>query len=359
MFDYVKKGLIGMATVCALAACSLGGAQFSPEEIVTQAVNESKHFSAYYSEAQMKMNLEEIQQEMTIREWRDEKASKIRVEVESANGEKSVTVNDGEKILSYTVGEDYAYELGLGDMELPSYRDQVLKSLSMLQERSDIEIVGEDTLLGQDVYHIKATPKQEGGLFGVEEYWIDQKNWFVLKWKNELYDGSKSEFTVLNIDFEPQLDENIFTLDFGDKEIEIRNIEEMNPAQEVSLEEAVELMGEKFLTLEDEVYSLKNIEFVGVDSLSHQEVILSYHKEELPQFSLSIFKPVDDIQGTALFGGEETINVRGTEGMYIKNDYLTMLTWDEASWRYSIMVENPSITLEELKALVEKMEMLQ
>lgn len=114
----------------------------------------------------------------------------------------------------------------------------------------------------------------------------------------------------------------------------------------ISLSEVKELLSKSFLYLKDSEYTLKDTNIMMIDHKEFpDEIIQNYTKEGKPAFTLSVANPKEksEIGGIQ---GEKEITVRGNNGIYLDSN-VNIITFDEKDLRYSMIINDKNITLEE------------
>lgn len=131
--DKMKKIIYSAALVLtlSLAACS-NEENYSPQEILNQAMQETSELDSFYGEYKMTMD---DGTEILSKQW--EKNGKTRVEMVDSTGEESIAVNDGKTLSSYskTANEVIIFELG-SDVEnfvRPTLKEQALRTLELIK----------------------------------------------------------------------------------------------------------------------------------------------------------------------------------------------------------------------------------
>lgn len=106
----MKKIIYSAALILtlSLAACS-NTEDYSPQEILNQAMQETSELTSYYGEYKIIMN---DGTEVQSKQW--EKNGKNRVEVIDSTGEESFAINDGKTLTSYTKSTNTAIIIELG-----------------------------------------------------------------------------------------------------------------------------------------------------------------------------------------------------------------------------------------------------
>jgi outer membrane lipoprotein-sorting protein len=347
----MKKMIYSAALILTLSlgACS-NAEDYSPQEILNQAMQETSDINSYYGEFKMELDGENP---YTGKQW--EKNGKIRIETVESNGDETVNINDGTTITSYnkTTNSGFIFKLDENDPEgftQSTLKEQAQKTLGLVKDTHDISVGKDEKIAGRDTYHLIAKAKKSDSLIGDMEIWVDKKTWMTLKTVSTTED---MHMTMEYTKFEPnaKIDDAQFVADIpADADMQV---EQIGPADQITIEEAKELLG-NFLTFpEKDGLSLLSIE--DMDVAETGEIALTYLKNGDPAFTLSIFKPADPLAPLA----DEAMEVRGLPGAKMDAEYYRFLHWDEEGLRYGIIFDNLDLTYEEVLALTEQMEMVQ
>ncbi|NWO14223.1 MULTISPECIES: sigma-E factor regulatory protein RseB domain-containing protein [Virgibacillus] len=346
-----------------MSACTPDSNQFSPKEMVNKVLTTEKETNvAYYGESTTvtKENETEVER-FVMKEWRDG-TGKIRVEIEGNKEEPiSIAVNDGASLISYEPKQKQA--LIMDDQEMlalnqPSPMDQVNFILEQISKTHEIRTGKEQKIAGRQTQLVIAEPKAKDQLYGRQELWIDKENWIVLKMNATI--GNQTVETEYNqINFEADIADEKYSLKLP-KDVEVKNMNELNSNRKVTLEEAREQMGSTFLYVpEAEDIVLSNVELIELaGEFSRMEVSMDYTKNNIPIFNLSVFPiPNEDNNDIETFtaSNEKRITFRGVDGVYTEDDTYQMLLWDEQGLRYSIMIMDADLSLNQIKQFVNKM----
>ncbi len=330
-----------------LAACS-ETENYSPQEILNNAMQETADLSSYYAEYTMDLGDGTI---ATAKQWT--KNNKIRTEVQESNGETSLAINDGKQIISYLSSEKTAtvFDLNTGSEEylMPTLKEQVMSMYNLIKDTHEITFADDEKIAGHDTYHLIAKVKDKGTLFGDMEIWVDKKTWMPLK--STIVSGditSTSEYTK----YEPNtnIDDSVFVIDLPDDVIIQK--ETIDLPSQITLEEA-KLLHESFLVVPESTgYTIDTIEDMHVEDTN--EIAFNYVKNDVLQFTLSIFKPAEPLTDI-----EEPITVRGIQGSLSDLTNFRFLQWEENGLRYNVIFENPDLSSDEFLEHAEKMEFVQ
>ncbi|WP_195892845.1 LolA family protein [Bacillus massiliigorillae] len=347
-----KEWMALMISIAVMGGCSQQMTA-SAEEIVSNAIEAGKEVEAYYAEATMKIyEKDQLKEESTIKEFVDV-SGKRKVITEDKNKKQRVTaLNDGKQLLMYDEGNRQAMSMDISNIDMPtsSPKDQMNMMLNAVKDSHKREIVGEEKINGFDTTHIKLTSKEKNDIMGDMDFWIDQKTWFVIK--NESQTGDiKSVMEYKKIDFSPKFEENTFKLNIPDS-IKIIPMEDMNKETEGTIVDAEAAIGKPFLQFNVDDATVESIKINKLKGeLNRTEVNISYKNDEGPLFHLAVFKtPEGDklkIKGN--------YKVRGQNAEYL--ELIRNISWDEDGVRYSLLIENPKLSLEDVLKMTEKMKL--
>ncbi|MFJ7953885.1 outer membrane lipoprotein carrier protein LolA [Lysinibacillus sp. NPDC096418] len=350
-------GLVATLSI-GLFACNTES-PFSPQEVIAQVLQETEAISSYYGEYTMDMG--EVGGLAKVKEWT--KDGKRRIEMTTEDGEHNITVYDGVHTISFDVVKNHVLKMELPEEQLEglnsqSPKEQAEMTLNMVKDTHTISIANEEKIAGRDTYHIVAKTKKADTLFGDLDIWIDKKTWQTLKMTTISF-GNKMTTEYTKMDTDIKIDDTKFILDIPkDATIEEVNLEDNLP-EEVSLEVLKEKLGEFLMVPEAD--GLQAIKFEDMRVEERPEFAITYVKDDLPAFSVSVFKIVGNYTE---FGGEQTlmekeIEVRGKKGTRIEQGDFRLINWQENGYQYSIMAENKDLTVEDLLAYTEKMSIVQ
>jgi len=346
---------IGLCVILLLAACGEAGIM-SPNKMLSKALAEEEKVS-YYGEVTFTSNMQELG-EMTMKEWRDQEKSRVEVK---EDGNEVIAVNDGATLQMYQEATNEVMQFSseeLQDMQV-SPKEQINMLLSSIEDTHEVEKLGNEEVSGRDTVHLKATAKEDGELFGDQELWIDSEHWVVLKMimETDAYD-SVMEYT--KIEFDPNFEEGIFELDIPEGAT-IEEMDENNFEEEISLEEAKDILGDNFLYLtEADGYEIDRITLFALEELESKIVTLEYTDNGTTSFTLAITSAEDIAEQLEVFGKDaEETKVRNEEGIYIESGMLRTLIWNEATFQYSLDRIDPKLTLEDLLDMTEEMEVME
>ncbi len=338
-----------------LAGCS-GEMAASSEDIIANVLDSENKFEAYYGKAVMKhYEGKELMGEMELEEFAGKDGKRKIITTDKLKGDATAySVNDGKEILSYEEGSDVAHRLDLvmdENTATMTQKEQLTMLFDGIKETHTIEIAEEKKILDFDTYHLKATAKSKDAILGDMEFWVDQKTWFVLK-SITIAGDIRSEIEYTEIQFSPNFTEETFTLDLPEN-VEVKDLESEFQSQTGSVEEAAKALGEPFLLFHDSAAELESVEWYELKGeINRTEVNILYKKENIPSFMLTVF-PTPEEPGMEIQEGD--YKVRGQNAEYMKE--IKSISWDENGLRYSIMIQHPDLTIEEVVQLAENMEL--
>ncbi|MFJ7736222.1 outer membrane lipoprotein carrier protein LolA [Lysinibacillus sp. NPDC097287] len=357
-----KKSLRAVGLVTALSigliACNTESS-YSPQEVVAQALQETKEISSYYAEYTLDMG--EIGGKAEVKEW--VKDGKRRIEMTTENEEHNITVYDGLQMISLDVVKNHVLKMELPEEQLDGLNNQSPKEqaemmLNMVKDTHSISITGEEKIGGRDTYHIVAKAKKEDTLFGDLDVWIDKKTWQMLKITTINF-GNKMTTEYTKMDTETKIEDTQFTLDIPeDATVEEVNLEDNLP-EKVSLDVLKEKLGQFLMVPEADGLQVIKIEDMRVEE--RPEFAITYVKDDLPAFSVSVFKIIGNYTefGVDSAVREKEIEVRGQKGTLMEQGDFRLISWQENGYQYSIIAENPDLTVEDILAFTEKMTIVQ
>lgn len=325
----------------------------SAEEIIHNAIESEKKVTTYQGKADVTIYEEkELTDHILLEEYVADGKRKVITESQ-LNDEQVVALNDGTNMIMYDMAKQEAFEMDvteLGDYANLSPKEQFKMMMESMQDSHTHELVGEEKLLDYDTYHIKVKANDADNLLGDMEIWVEQKTWFVVKVVSEA-GGLKTELEYTELDLSPELSEETFTLDIPDN-VEITNLEDSFGPDKVTIEEAEEALGQAFLVFPEDEVVLTDLGMYDFSSeLERYEVELNYtSKDDIPMFTLSIFPTPDDVEVET---GDYTI--RGNDAEY--EEIIHGLIWDEDGLRYTLLITNPDVEVEDVIELAETMQL--
>lgn len=330
--------------------------QVSAEEIIHNAIESEKEVNEYYGKSEIKLfEGEEMTEHMTMEEYVSGMEKKM-VTKGLLQGEEVETVNNGESMILYDKSTGTAQKMDTGelaDIYAKSPKDNYKMLLDDMQDSHTYELAGEEKLLDRDTFHIKMKAKESGNLLGDMDLWVDKDTWMVVK--TILKAGNiRTESEYVELDFSPEFDEATFTLDIPD-DVEITDTADNFASESVTVEEAEEALGQAFYLFSEEDVTLQEIELQetnmsqGSEEIKRNELNLVYtSKEDVPLFSLAVFPAPEDMPLET-----SDLEIRGKAAEY--DETINLIIWDEEDLRYSLIITNPDLEMEEITKLTEEM----
>lgn len=363
----VKVFCTGLITIGILSGCSiLSKDTIIPSDIINKAISIYEKPQSYYSEAVMRTSENnKLTDKLTIKEWSDNSGAKVkrRCEVSSDNSGEVISTNDGNQMLIYMKKDKKAMKMnadfGLGE-DSNNYKQQVMKELGSISKTHDLTYKGEEVVNSFKAFHLFAKPKQKNTLLGDVNYWIDEDDWFVVKSTSESA-NTKTEMEYTKIEFSPKLDANLFVQDIpSDIKIQDLDNDASLKGNTIDLEQAKKIAGKAILTLKDNsVYKLKSVTVSDMTKLKRKEINQVYEKNGAEALMLTTVVFYDGKSPEADSGlrleGEKDITVRGKKGTSME-EYIKCISWSEDTFNYSLLIEDPTLTIDDCKKLVESLQ---
>ncbi len=325
----------------------------NPKQIIERVLDSSNTFESYYSKGVTNyFEGDELMISFTIEEYRSHDG-KSKAITYSGDGTETISLNDGESILLFESDAKTAYQMDFPESEehhLMTPREQIISLINALEPSPQYEIVGEEVLLGIDTFHMKVQASSEKSLIHQLEFWIDPKSWMILK-AEVIMGDSRSESYLTKLELSPDFDEDTFLLPLPEE----ITIEPFTQTVSGNVTEAETAFGQPFYLFSDGEFTLEHIE-IGqlMGDLEQTSVDLYYMKDGVPSFYLSIYPVHSDI-GDGLTKHEQTI--RGQTVSYYQFDTFELISWDENGLRYTVTLDNPRISVEELILAAENMQL--
>ncbi|MEY9979595.1 outer membrane lipoprotein carrier protein LolA [Lysinibacillus sp. RC79] len=348
-----KKSLRAAGLVAALTfslvGCNTEGS-YSPQEIIDQALQETKEPITYYGEYTMDMG--DIGGKAQVKEWT--KDGKRRIEMTAENGEHIITVNNGSQVIMYDVVKNTVHKMdmnGDGSNGFPSPRDQAESLFNLVKDTHDVKIAGEEKIAGRDTYKVVAKAKKDDTLIGDIEVWVDKKTWVTLKTiTNSAGNKMTSEYTKL--DDSAKIDDAQFTIDIP-KDAKVEEIK-VPQSESVTLDTVKEQLGEFLMVPEGNGLTLEGISLdKGIEDRS--EYTFTYAKNGQPDISVTVFKANSNAKKVESIKGEKEMDIRGQKGTVMDENKFHCINWQENGYQYSMFIVDSKQTIEDLVAYAKQM----
>lgn len=346
-----------VGTLLILGGCGKMNA-FSPEHVISNALDAENTLS-YYGEMEMSMDGFEDMDSILIKEWRHHEKSRIEVE---ADGEKVITVNDGETVQIYEENRNKVLQISsneLGDYDM-NPREQVEILLGNIQDTHDIQLVGEEVISDRPAIHLVAKKKKnKNSLTGDQEFWFDKEYWLLLKMKTMVGDNV-NEIEYTTIEFNAKMQDSLFRLDLSDDVVieTLADYDQDDMEEEITLSNIPEKLGSPVLYIPDsDEHKLGHITYTENEvEASYREVTIDYNQNGLPLITLFIVEMNDGDEDQDIFGEDLKEKIRGQDGIYIDMTANHSISWNEDNFNYYIEINDPKVTLDQVKKWAEEME---
>ncbi|MCZ2259430.1 LolA family protein [Sporosarcina sp. G11-34] len=359
----IKRLGITIVIAMGLFGCSLEESQYSPEQVVNNALKEVTTPGSYYSESEMIYSENGQETEYSIsKEWHSSDG-KIRIESESKTGEnKSTAVNDGTIFVMHIADENQAFiyedDLEMPSLTPPSLKEQADMLLKMVEDTHKLSIEGEEKIANRMTHHLVAKPNKKNTLFGDMELWIDKENWMILKLIST--NGNNSlEMIYTKMELDVEIPSEKFVLDLPE-DVEVLDMDAIDNTTEVTLAEATDNMEKPFLYFpESNQWEIGKVELSKLEGeFNRIEINIDYVKDDLPLFTLSAFESPEEVDDEDLTNpGEELVIIREQEGAFMDLANFRIIYWKENGISYSVMPIDPNLSIEEVIEMTKEMKL--
>ena len=366
----MKKRILATITTALIAASLFQGCSsfkkdtIIPGEVITKAMSAYEKPKSYYGEAKMEIyENDKLNETDTIKEWVDNTSNKMRrrYEANSNNEGKTISTNDGDKILIYTEKSKKAMSMKSGNNSLDNgsdYKSQLMKQLSSISKTHDLTYKGEENINGFKTYHLYAKPKQKNSLIGEVNYWIDEESWFVVKNTSE-NSNMKTGIEYTKLKFTSKFDNSIFTQNIP-SDVKIQNIDESGAKENtIDMKQAEKIAKKSILILpENSGYKLKSVTYMDAPGVKHKEINQTYEKNGVDALILTTIVFYDNKapeKDNLKVDGEKDSTVRGKEGT-VMEEPIKDISWSEDGFNYNLLIQDPSITIDAGKKIVESLQ---
>jgi len=190
-----KRRFIGLNMLVAFSLLSLflGGCQNRPtaEEIVAKMRKVEASTEDVHAVLEFNVQGQGMDQELVVEVW-EKKPNKIRAKVlEAGNSEFAgiISVSDGNQVWMYNPSQN---KVIVGqEPDGPTSPRQTIQFMEEMIQRmldtSEVDLVGEEQVVGVATYKLEFTPKEEGDGEAIlpvgskATLWVDQERWVVLQ----------------------------------------------------------------------------------------------------------------------------------------------------------------------------------
>ncbi|GAK11808.1 hypothetical protein [Geomicrobium sp. JCM 19039] len=309
-----------------LAGCAVT----PPQEILSNVTDSSKTPTSYYLETEVTFTMDELEETILLKEWRNEEA--YRMDIHESLG-VSKTVESADQSITYMEEEELV--LISENQGSPPAEVNYLNDVYDLEdiEQLDFRVAGEETILGRDTYELQMEGEESFKL------WVDQSTWVILRWERG---GLQTEALVYEEN--PDWNEDPFDLQYPDTaEVIYTDVTD----QTISKDE-VEAMFEPSVRIHSDNEDIDLREMYQYST----EVTLEYFLDLSPYMILTIAEEKNEYlhenDQVDSFESFVPISVWEIPGGYA-------LSWEEEGLYYSLYPEDPAVEVEELQQFVESL----
>ncbi|GED61579.1 hypothetical protein LFU01_00310 [Lysinibacillus fusiformis] len=164
-----------------------------------------------------------------------------------------------------------------------------------------------------------------------------------------------TEYSKIIVD--EKIDDQQFILDLPE-DVTIQEISGEDTSELISLDEAKQQL-EKFLMVPQENgLSIDKISMVkGLED--RPEYSFDFGLDGQPAFFITIFKADESMSEIGPILNEKEMDIRGQKGTVMDDKNFRSIAWQENGYQYSIVGENPELTIEDLVSYAQQMEFVQ
>ncbi len=216
------------------------------DEIIENGYEAQEDIETLYLETVIHVDYEGQEEESVTREWFKQDGDTVlsRTEIESPDGQITLMVNNGSEAISYTEGDDVAFQTDIsslslevdGESEPISQVFTVSAYLNSLQDVFDVSVEGIETVNEREAYLLLLEPnmESEGTLITTPtQMWVDTEYYIILRQQmneDEVDSEMSSEFVEMIVNEE--IDDTIFELELPDDVEIVDNMEEIDAPEE-------------------------------------------------------------------------------------------------------------------------------
>ena len=327
----------------ALVACNIEESQYSPQQVIENALQETEQLATYYGEYKMISSLDNTEEIGTVKEWVQDGQRRIEMVTSSENSEQeTLLVNDGSTMYMYdkTANSVMTYPLGdeMNNLGIQSPREQAEMLLEMVKDSHDITIEGEEKIADHVAYHIVAKPKNDTSIIGDLELWVDKKTWVTLK---SISTSGSSTFTqeYTKIDYDAKMDTDTFIFEAPTDAI----IEEIDTSAYMPVaikeDEIKQTLGAFYKPTSTDL-QLTEVTVTGKDE-PRPEYSFEYERNQIPALSFTVFKQTEKYAELGNTVEEKEQIIREQKGSKMEMNDFRLISWDEDENSYSIILLDP------------------
>jgi outer membrane lipoprotein-sorting protein len=312
-----------------LAGC---GEKITAEEIVAKMQETLENTQNAHALVTANLNAQGIEMSVTAEVW-EKSPNKGRAEVIESSRDNfagMVMVSDGEQVWLYEPTRNVVTVGPLGEVEMPLPQEILIELQRAIQDVldiSDVQMVGEEIVLGHEAYKLTVSPKEGTDLQlfpgnGTATLWVDKEQWIVLKVNYEAGTFGQGSLEVNSFELNPGLSDDLFRFDIpaGTEVIDL----ESQRVVALTLDEARAEAGFQLLVPD---YVPGGVTLIEVFK-SGDSIILRY--DHSPEVSFTIVQG-PELTGPPPLGETQAVTVRGQSATVITDEAggNTFLYWTE------------------------------
>ena len=368
------------------------GCSYITSSASIEALTEETQVETFYGEGKLSIYIDdEIVQKAEVQEWKGKNkkyhsknqiATKQEFFKEYYNEEilenmikgdwvmmwEEDTINDDQLVIYLPHKEQYSIKnLSLADevknnvrtgadkmLETGSFKDYVMQRIDEYEQDYILTIKNDVRVNNYLTQQVTATHKDTNKHDKIT-LWIDQYSWVIVK---EVIDigNYRYEYEYTKTELNPNIDEEIFEIDIPkDKEVQYLDSDLKIRNEEVTIDEAVELLGVPIFYIKEDDVKLMEIHYIESIDTQYGRVELIYETNDGNQFI---------IENTPAYGLYEKIKlehdkvqVRDIEANYIETSNVKGIEFTEEGTICDIYIKNSELSKEELIQLANKLEL--
>jgi outer membrane lipoprotein-sorting protein len=321
-----------LALSLVLSGC---GKKITAEEIVAKVQETVKSTQDAHAVVTASVDAQGMSLSAKAEVW-EKSPNKVRVQVLEASEPDLVgtlLVSDGQQAWYYEPASNRVEVGAAGAIDTP-LPQQMLTSLQEIIQQvldaSNVELVGEETLVGRETYKLTLSPKEGAGQDqailpgnGTATLWVDKEQWYVLKATYEASAFGQGVMEVQSFELNPGLADDLFRFETPEgAEVEVVKIETPEP---LTLDEAKAQAGFPLLVPD---YVPEGATLVAVFKVGDR-ITLRY--DQPPQNTFTIMQGLTTPDETPAGEPSRQITVRGHDATLITDEAEsnTFLSWLE------------------------------
>ncbi|WP_192868129.1 outer membrane lipoprotein-sorting protein [Calderihabitans maritimus] len=313
-----------LTTAILILAVVLTGCQanlLSADQIAAKMKAANEKINSYESKMEMTVKMGGQTQTTIIKQWM-KRPDLMRVEAESSEDGKILSVSDGKRLWTYMEKKNQVMVF-----DVPGEIKKQQEEMGFLTEMVDrflkefeIEVVGQEKVAGRDCYILNLTPKQDAEFpLGKIKLWVDRESWMPLKQEIK-NDQMQVTMTYKEIRYNVDLDDNLFKFE-APPGVKVKEVN-LEP-KKLTLEEARKTADFQVFepTYLPEGVTLQDIRQFEFDQTS---LMLNYRAPGEQNLTIMESKPRKDEMAQPW---AEKIMIGSYEGQVITRNNFTILSW--------------------------------